>query len=82
MNPVDRHMEALQKTEIKGTAGGGMVVMTTNGLGQFCGCKIDPDMCVKLSTDPEFLEDLIVAAVNDAQIKMGNSFLENFPPQR
>ncbi|HUY68266.1 MAG TPA: YbaB/EbfC family nucleoid-associated protein [Alphaproteobacteria bacterium] len=57
----------LADTEITGTAGGGMVMATTNGKGELKKIKIDPKLA-----DPaeiEMLEDLIVAACTDARKK-------------
>jgi DNA-binding YbaB/EbfC family protein len=55
--------EAAQKT-VQGTAGGGMVTVTANGGMQIVGVKIDPE--VVKSGDAEMLQDLIVAATNEA----------------
>jgi DNA-binding YbaB/EbfC family protein len=55
--------EAAQKTA-EGTAGGGMVTVTANGAMQVIGIKIDPE--VVKSGDIDMLQDLVVAATNDA----------------
>jgi DNA-binding YbaB/EbfC family protein len=55
--------EAAQKTA-EGTAGGGMVTVTANGAMQVIGIKIDPE--VVKSGDLDMLQDLVVAATNDA----------------
>jgi DNA-binding YbaB/EbfC family protein len=60
--------EELQKKEVEGTAGGGMVTVTMNGSNQLVSIKInaevvDPD-------DVEMLEDLIVAAHANALEKI------------
>lgn len=60
--------EGLSDVEMEGQAGGGMVKVTLNGKGEARNVKIDPasvDM-----EDLEMLEDLIVAAVNDAKSKV------------
>ena len=60
--------EKLAELEITGSAGGGMVAVTLNGKGEMRKVKIDPSLA-----DPnevEILEDLIVAANNDAKIKV------------
>jgi len=57
----------LAETEISGAAGGGMVQVTVNGKGEMRRVKIDPQL-VK-PEDVEVLEDLIVAASNDAKSK-------------
>ncbi len=51
-----------------GTAGGGMVIATVNGKGQLLAIKIDPSIVNK--DDVEMLEDLIIAAFNDAKHKV------------
>lgn len=49
----------------EGTSGGGMVKVTMNGKGEIAKVKIDPSLFV--SQDVEMLEDLIVAAANQAR---------------
>ena len=51
-----------------GTAGGGMVTVTLNGKGALQAVKIDPSMFKE--DDVEILEDLIIAAHNDAKAKI------------
>lgn len=58
----------MQRTMIEGRSGGGMVVVTLTGKGDMAGVKIDPSL-VK-PDDAEILEDLIVAAYNDAKAKV------------
>ncbi len=57
----------LQDTEVTGQSGGGMVTVTALGSGQVKTIAIDPSLIV--ASDKEMLEDLIVAAVNDARQK-------------
>ena len=60
--------EKLSELEITGSAGGGMVDVTLTGKHEVRRVKIEPELA-----DPEnleMLEDLIVAAVNDARIKV------------
>jgi DNA-binding YbaB/EbfC family protein len=60
--------EELARTEVTGVAGGGMVSATLTGKGEMRRLKIDPKL-----VDPaevEVLEDLIVAAINDAKAKV------------
>jgi len=59
--------EALKDEEVTATAGGGMVTVTVNGNKQLQSIKIDPEVVSK--DDVEMLQDLIVAAINDAQRK-------------
>ena len=54
--------------EVSGASGGGMVTVTLNGKGDMRRIKLDPSLI-----DPaeiEVLEDLIVAAHQDAKIKV------------
>lgn len=59
---------ALDQVEITGSAGGGMVTVTLSGKGEFRKVKIDPKLVDP--SDVEVLEDLIVAAGNDARQKV------------
>ncbi|HBT76384.1 MAG TPA: YbaB/EbfC family nucleoid-associated protein [Planctomycetaceae bacterium] len=56
--------ERLKDVHVKGTAGAGLVEVGMNGLQEMLSCKIDPTLFAK--NDPEFLEELIAAAVNEA----------------
>ena len=59
--------QKLAEMEMTGAAGGGLVSVTLNGRGEMRKIKIDPSLA-----DPaemEILEDLIVAACNDAKAK-------------
>ncbi len=60
--------EKLADAEMTGTAGGGMVQVTMNGKGELRAVKIDPGLLTP--DDVEVLEDLIVAAANDAKSKV------------
>ena len=55
--------EAATKT-VEGSAGGGMVTVVVNGKGDLLSVKIDPE--VARGEDLEMLQDLVVAAANDA----------------
>ncbi|MEO8529781.1 MAG: YbaB/EbfC family nucleoid-associated protein [Deltaproteobacteria bacterium] len=57
--------EELKTTEVSGTSGGGLVTVRATASGQIRGVEIDPSL-IK-SEDKEVLEDLIVAAIADAQ---------------
>lgn len=52
---------------VEGTAGGGMVTVRANGAMQIISVRIDPE--VLNSDDADMLQDLIVAASNDALCK-------------
>lgn len=54
----------LKKQEIEGTAGGGMVVARANGNQELTDLEINPD--VVDPEDVEMLQDLVIAAVNNA----------------
>ena len=60
--------ESLGSMEIEGAAGGGMVSVTLNGKGEMRALKIDPTLASP--DEVEVLEDLIVAAFNDAKAKV------------
>ncbi len=60
--------EGLNKEEIEGTAGGGMVKIVLNGTQELQSIKLDPE--VVDPDDVEMLEDLIVAAFQNAQEKV------------
>lgn len=62
-----RMQEELAALEVTGASGAGMVQVTLNGKGEARRVKIDPSL-VK-PEEAEVLEDLIVAAVNDAKGK-------------
>jgi hypothetical protein len=71
MKQAQQMQERLQKQmaelRIEATAGGGMVTVVVNGGKQLQSIKIDPEVVVP--ADVEMLQDLILAAVNDAQRK-------------
>ena len=54
--------------ESSGASGGGMVQVTVNGKGDLRKLKIDPSLLVP--DDVDVLEDLIMAAFNDAKSKV------------
>jgi len=61
---LEKAQKELALMTVEATSGGGMVTVTANGRQQILSIKIDPE--VINSDDPEMLEDLIVAAVNQA----------------
>lgn len=71
MKQAQQMQERLQKQmaelKVEGNAGGGMVTVVVNGAKQVQSLKIDPEVVSK--DDVEMLQDLIVAAINDAQRK-------------
>ena len=68
MQKMQRNMAQLQeelaKTPVEGTAGGGVVKVTVNGANQMLAIELAPE--VVDPDDIEMLQDLIVAATNDA----------------
>jgi DNA-binding YbaB/EbfC family protein len=71
MKQAQQMQERLQKQmaelRVEACAGGGMVSVVVNGAKQIQSIKIDPDVVSK--DDVEMLQDLIVAALNDAYRK-------------
>lgn len=60
--------EEVAQIEATGTAGAGLVTVTLGGKGDLKGLKIDPSLAKP--EEIEILEDLIVAAHNDAKTKV------------
>lgn len=71
MKQAQRMQEQMQRemaeARIEATAGGGMVKVVINGLKQLQSITIDPEVVSK--DDVDMLQDLIVAAINDASRK-------------
>ena len=61
-------LAALEAVEIDGASGGGLVTATLTGKGELRRLKIDPTLVDP--SDIEVLEDLVIAAVNDAKRKV------------
>ena len=64
----DQLQRELAETQVAATAGGGMVTVVMTGVKQLRSVTIDPEVVSK--DDVEMLQDLIVAAINDAQRKV------------
>lgn len=64
---MKRAQEELAKTEITGSAGGGLVTVTMTGGHEVRAVHIDRQA---FADDPEMAEDLVAAAVNDAVNKI------------
>jgi len=56
--------EEVGKRKVDATAGGGMVTVEANGKQELTGVKIDPEVVNK--DDVQMLEDLVLAAANEA----------------
>jgi DNA-binding YbaB/EbfC family protein len=63
----ERLQQQMAEARVEGNAGGGMVTVVMNGAKQVQSLKIDPEAISK--EDVEMLQDLIVAALNDAHRK-------------
>ena len=63
----ERMQKQMAEMKVEATAGGGMVTVVMNGAKQVLSIKIDPEAVSK--DDVEMLQDLILAAINDAQRK-------------
>ncbi len=66
--------EEVGEREIEATSGGGMVTVTAKAKGEITSIKIEPD--VVNENDQEMLQDLIVAAVNEA-LKQGQKLMND-----
>jgi DNA-binding YbaB/EbfC family protein len=64
----DRLQQQMADLRVEATAGGGMVTVVVNGAKQLQSITIDPEVVSK--DELEMLQDLIVAAVNDANRKV------------
>ena len=60
--------ERVNQIEAEGQSGGGMVKVTINGKGMAKAVRIDPSLIDP--KDAGMLEDLLVAAINDARTKV------------
>ena len=65
---LQQQMEAMQaevaQKKVEATAGGGMVTVQANGKQELIAIKIDPEVITK--DDAQMLEDLVLAACNEA----------------
>ena len=66
--------DGLNQQEITASSGGGMVTVTVDGKGQVKSLSIDPT--VVDPQDVEMLEDLVLAAVSEAQKKARETYEE------
>lgn len=64
---MQKMQEELATKEYEGSSGGGMVKITINGAGAMQKVALDPSLIV--ADEKDILEDLIVAAFNDAKKK-------------
>ena len=79
MKQAQQMQERLQKQmaelRVEGNAGGGMVTVVINGAKEVQSLTIDPEVVSK--DDVTMLQDLIVAALNDAQRKADETMAQN-----
>ncbi|MBB4286308.1 YbaB/EbfC family nucleoid-associated protein [Roseospira goensis] len=64
----------MQEMEVSGSSGGGMVEVVINGKGELR--RLNIDKSIVDPEDKEMLEDLIVAAFNDAKMKAEQAMQE------
>ena len=62
---IQKIQEEVAEKTVEASSGGGMVTVVTDGKQDVVSIKIDPEVVNK--DDVEMLEDLIVAAVNEAR---------------
>jgi len=65
-----KQQEEFSGREFEASSGGGMVTARINGAGALLSLKIDPSVIDP--EDVEMLQDLVVAAVNEAQAQVAN----------
>ncbi len=82
MRQAQQMQESMQKAqaeladlEVTGEAGGGMVKLVINGRHEAKRCTIEPKL---LGEDAGLLEDLVVAALNDATRKLAARTQEKY----
>ena len=71
----ERLKKQMAEMRVEATAGGGMVTVVVDGAKQIQSIRIDPEVVSK--DDVEMLQDLIVAAVNDAVRKVDDRLGES-----
>ena len=64
----ERLKSQMAELRVEATAGGGMVTVVVNGTKQLQSIRIDPEVVSK--EDVEMLQDMILAAINDAGRKV------------
>ncbi len=82
MRQAQQMQETMQKAqaeladlEVNGESGAGMVKIVLNGRHEAKSIKIDPKL---IAEDREMLEDLVVAAINDAVHKLASRTQEKY----
>ena len=71
---MQKAQDELANETVEATAGGGMITVVANGAGEIKSIKIDPKAIDP--SDPELLEDMVLAAVNEA-VRSAHSLMES-----
>jgi len=71
---LEKIQKELEDVEVEGSAGGGMVLVKVNGKQEVKSIKIEPEI---LNEDVEMLEDLVLAAINQAMSRSKQSAEEH-----
>ena len=66
-NKLMQAQEDLDKVEVEGVSGGGMVKVRASAKGRIIGVEIDASLLQP--TEKQMVEDLVAAAINDARAK-------------
>jgi DNA-binding YbaB/EbfC family protein len=64
----EKLQKELTEMRVEGSSGGGMVTVVLDGTKSLISLKIDPEVVNK--DDVEMLQDLVIAAFNDAGLKV------------
>ena len=70
---INKVQEELGKVKVEGSAGAGMVTVELNGRGEALSVNIQQEA---MDNGAKFLEDLLVAAINDAANKRESAKME------
>ena len=66
-NKLLQAQDDLDKVEVEGVSGGGMVKIRASAKGRIIGVEIDPGLLQP--SEKQMVEDLVAAAINDARAK-------------
>ena len=66
-NKLMQAQEDLDKVEVEGVSGGGMVKVRASAKGRIIGVEIDESLLAP--SEKQMVEDLVAAAINDARAK-------------
>lgn len=72
----EKMQKELAEMSVEGSSGGGMVTVSLDGTKNLLSIKIDPEVVNK--DDIEMLQDLIMAAFNDAGAKVDEKISQKF----